>query len=172
MIKCAIISTKKSQIIKHLLVLIILISGGLYLAGCGESYYFEETQTIENGNWFYQDSVHFEVDIIDSTQLYALLLDFNHALEYKTQNLYIYINTELPDGKRLGKQLSLDLAAPTGVWHGDCNKRNCDVSINLQQKAYFNQPGKYKFTLKQYMRADPIKGINSISLKIKELKTE
>lgn len=75
----------------------------------------------------------------------------------------------MPDGKRLGTRLSIDLAAPSGQWHGECNRQECDVLINLQKKTHFNQPGPYKFTIKQHMRQDSLLGINSVSLKIKEI---
>jgi len=142
------------------------------ISGCGESYYFESKRDLSNGLWQYKDSLDFEVDIQDTIQYYSLLLDINHSVDYKTQNLYVYINTEMPDGERLGKRLNIDLAAPTGEWYGDCGKQNCEVLINLQKKAYFNQLGKHKFTIKQHMRQDSLLGINGITLKLKEIDQE
>lgn len=154
------------------LFLVVFIAGFLTIIGCGESYYFEEQKTFQDGVWTYQDSVNFEVDIQDTVQLYALLLDINHSVNFKTQNLYVYIYTQMPNGERLSKQLNIDLAEPSGKWFGDCSGQHCNVPINLQKKAYFNQLGKYKFTIKQYMREDLLKGINNITFKMKEIAPE
>lgn len=112
------------------------------------------------------------MDIQDTVQLYSLLLDINHSVDFKTQNLYLYIYTGMPDGERLGKQLNIDLAAPSGTWFGECSGQRCEVAINLQKKAYFNQIGTYKFTIKQYMRENLLQGINNITFKMKEIESE
>jgi len=160
--------TINTQVTKYLLWL--FITGFIFqIVGCGESNFYERKQSMEGGIWTYADSLNFEVDITDTVQLYALLLDINHSVDYKKQNLYVYIHTQMPDGERLGKQLNIDLAPSSGEWYGECGRSSCDVLINLQRKAYFNQMGKHKFTIKQHMRQDSLPGINSITFRMKEI---
>ena len=145
---------------------------GLLLAclfGCGESSYFKETKKIPATGWAFSDSLTFKVPISDSSKRFDLLLDLSHSDEYLFQNIYLYINTTLPSGKRLGKRLNVDLADKMGVWKGNCSGSNCDVEVNLQSNAYFNLLGDYQFTLKQFMRTDTLTGVNRVGLRLREV---
>ncbi len=142
------------------------------MSSCGENYVFDEEKIIDQAGWSYQDSVSFAVDIKDTTKVYCLYLDIVHDTEYSNQNLYVYINTEFPNGERPGKRLSINLSENSGRWYGDCGKTNCVLRANLQPRAFFNELGKHTFTVKQYMRTDPLQGIESLSLKILDLGEE
>ncbi len=78
------------------------------------------------------------------------------------------ISTTLPDGQRLSQQLNVDFAEKTGEWFGKCSGGHCQLKINMQQNAYFNQVGKYQFTIAQFMRKNPLEGIKRINLQIED----
>ena len=140
----------------------------ILLSACGPNYIFEETKPITANGWSYADSLQFEFNILDTTSIYNQSLVVNHTTEYGFQNLYVKVHTIFPDGKRTSQLLSLELASKIGLWFGDCNEEACSLEIPIQNNIFFPMPGTYAFVLEQYMRKDPLEGIQSFELKIED----
>ncbi len=151
---------------------LLFIFLSIVLASCGSKSIIDKTYDIANNEWIYADSLRFEFEITDTVRLYDLVIELKHATDYSYQNLYTQIQTQFPDGQRLSKPLSLELANAAGEWQGRCNANSCTVKIPIQQGAYFNQPGKYVITLEQFMRENPVKGVQSVTLKVQEAKVQ
>lgn len=145
--------------------LLLFLTGVLFTA-CQPRPVLNEKRTFPDRQWTNADTLDFEVAIQDTTQLYDLFLDVTHSPDFPNQNCYIKIYTRFPDGQRLGKLVSLELADKSGVWFGRCNKRSCRLAVPLQTRAYFNKPGDYLFTIEQYTRMDTLPGIQSLGMRI------
>ena len=144
---------------------IILLTGMLFSA-CQPRPVLNEKKTFPDQQWTYADTLDFEVAIDDTTQLYDLYLDVGHSPDFPNQNCYVKIFTRFPDGQRLDKLISLELADKSGAWFGRCNGKSCRLAIPLQTRAYFNQPGDYLFTIEQYTRMDTLSGVQSMGMRI------
>ncbi len=140
----------------------------LVLGACKQRYLLKKSYEIKNGAWAYADSLHFDFSVQDTNRLYNILLDVQHAPDYSHQNLYTKIYTQFPDGSRLSKVLSLELADQSGKWQGTCNTKHCKLEIPIQEGAYFNKPGNYSIILEQYMRETPTKGVQRFTLSIED----
>ena len=134
---------------------------------CGkENVVFEKKYDLKNGQWTYADTLDFDFDIADTTEIYDIVLTIKHTPQYPMQNIYTHIYTKFPSGERVKQQLNIDLADNTGKWEGDCSGSECDFEIPIQPNAFFNASGRHTITLEQYMRVESLAGINSIALKI------
>ena len=138
------------------------------LSSCGPNYIFEETFPLQGDTWTYADSLTFEVDVKDTLKIYNLYLDLEHSTDFGYQNLYTKINTAFPEGQRISETLSLELQHKSGMWLGDCSGDYCDLRIPIQEGAYFNASGLHTITIHQYMRADSLKGVKSLSLRVED----
>lgn len=145
---------------------IFLIAACCLLSSCGPDYIYEQEIEISDGNWFYEDTLNFEVEITDTLEIYNLYLDINHSTDYATQNIYILIYTKFPSGERIKERVNIDFADKTGQWYGECNSSGCNLRVNIQQGAFFNALGKHLFTIEQFMRTNPLPGINSAAFRI------
>lgn len=150
----------KNPILLLSLLLLFLFSA------CGPEIIFEKKLSIPDSGWTYTDTLHYEFDIVDTSQVYHLFLQLEHSTDYRNQNLYVKIHTGFPNGQRTAQVLSIDIADKVGRWLGDCRGETCSLDIPIQSNAYFNQVGKHSFTLEQYMRVDPLKDIRSSSFRI------
>ena len=137
-------------------------------SSCGKNYIYENEFSIEQEGWNHADTLNFDFQIIDTTKVYNLFLEVDHSTEYRFQNLYVQISTKFPKGKRESQTLSLELASQMGEWKGDCNSTNCTTLIPIQEQIYFQETGDYQITLEQFMRENPIKGLERFALKIEE----
>ncbi len=138
------------------------------LTSCdSRNFIFNESQSIEAGAWKYADTKDYAFDIADTSKVYNIYLSLNHAEDYAYQNLYLKIHTLFPSGKKMEQQVSFELADKYGKWYGDCGSQ-CELEVDLQKGAYFNEVGKHTITLEQFMRKDPIDGINKLSVMVEE----
>lgn len=138
---------------------------------CGKQYEYQKTIEINNQTWNYADSLVFEFDIKDTLAIYNLYLDIEHHPDYAFQNLYTLIHTYFPAGQHLKENLSLELSNPAGIWMGNCNSNTCQLSIPIQQNAYFNQTGEYRIVIEQFMREEAIDGIQAFTFKVEDTHT-
>lgn len=140
----------------------------LTLFSCGKSYLYDEEINILNDAWKDSDSLNFQFNIPDTSKIYNILLDVNHSPEYAYQNMYVEIYTAFPAGERIQEMISLELANRAGVWFGDCGSSSCTLEIPIQEGAFFNQAGDYEITIKQFMRKNPLRGVQGMGLKIED----
>jgi len=138
----------------------------LLLLSCGTDYYFDESYDLANEEWTYDNTLQFDVDIQDTLKIYNLYLEISHSAYYGFQNLYTRIYTQFPSGNKLEEMVSFELADKTGRWLGDCNGQDCTLLIPIQTGAYFSEEGIHQITLEQFMRKNPLAGLQSIAFKI------
>ncbi len=150
----------------YLLSLLVLMLFSFF--SCGESYLFEKTHKIEKEGWNYENALAYSFEITDTTKIYNLLLEVEHSVDYAYQNCYFKIYTQFPSGEKTNQLLSIDLADGIGRWQGDCGSTSCSVLLDIQKQAFFNTLGKHTITLEQYMRKNPLKGIESLAIKLED----
>ncbi len=136
----------------------------LGVASCEQHILFEERKEIPGAVWLYRDSLDFKFTVPDTSELYNMYVDFEHADTFPNQNVYLKLYTRFPDGKRLSRARSFDLFKAQGESAGQCSGHKCTVHSLLQDNAYFNRPGEYVITLEQFMRSDSLKGVKSVGL--------
>ncbi|MEM7101668.1 MAG: gliding motility lipoprotein GldH [Bacteroidota bacterium] len=140
----------------------------LIFSGCFESYYFKDEVVFFNDAWQQADLAEFEVAMTDTSRLYNLFVDLEHSTDYPYENVYVFIRTQTPAGAALQKRINIDMADKAGKWHGKCSSKSCKLRIKLQSNAYFDTPGNYSFAFEQYMRIDPLAGINKLTFLVED----
>ena len=154
----------KQNISKGIVVNLFMASLFIFiLSSCGKNYEFQQEHKIKDGKWTFADSLVFNFEIKDTTQVYDLLLGIQHSLEYPYQNIYLQINAKFPSGSIDHQIRSFDLANKTGTWLGDCNKNGCAYIMPIQKSTFFKEIGKYEFVIKQNMRIDSL-NVQKVSL--------
>lgn len=134
------------------------------LFACQSNVHYEKSYSFDQAIWSHVDTLDFTFQITDTTQLFDIALDVEHATDFPMQNLYVQFYTQFPSGQRLSKLVSLELADKAGVWFGSCNADDCQVRIPLQNGAFFNEPGSYTITVEQYTRQADLRGVQSMGL--------
>lgn len=135
---------------------------------CGPDFLYKSEKTISHGVWSYRDTLDFRFTISDTTRLYDLYLDFEHADTFPTQNLYLKLYTLFPDGTRLSKVKSVDFFDSKGNPFGRSSGHTCRLHSLLQENTFFSSPGEYRITLEQYMRRDSLSGINAVGISVQQ----
>lgn len=138
------------------------------LTACDTKRLYEENTDIPKYIWNMDFKPLFKVNITDTALLYNLYVNVRHTKFYPNSNLWIFITTQFPDGKKLEKRVELILADKDGRWHGDCLGDICDIRLPLQKNAFFEQPGIYTFQFAQIMRTDNLPFVMSMGLRVEK----
>jgi gliding motility-associated lipoprotein GldH len=135
---------------------------------CSPGFFFQDEKEIKGGQWSYRDTVDFSFVIQDTSVLYNLYVDITHADTFPNQNIYVKLYTKFPDGKRLSKTCSFDFFDAQGHLNGTSSGHSCRLHALLQANAFFKDPGTYAITLEQFMRRDPVGGVNKVGLSVEK----
>ncbi len=143
----------------------------LCFLGCGEVYIYEKFEPINNSEWFFDDAIPFEFEITDTVQRYNLYLLVRHTTKYPYQNFWVNINTIFPDKTTQQQNVDLPMADKTGKWFGSGFNNIKTNEILIQPKAKMPQLGKYRLSIQQAMRYEPVVTIIDIGLRIQPVDT-
>jgi gliding motility-associated lipoprotein GldH len=143
---------------------VLLIS----LSSCDPNRVYEQNIDVDKELWGYEDIKKFEVDIQDTAIRYNIGVNLRHSFQFEWRNVYVQIETKLPDGKILEKRVNLLLSEADGKWHGKCYGDNCFIYIPIQSNFVFPNKGKYTFRIKQDMRQNPLKYIKFVGLRVEK----
>ncbi|HFA47760.1 MAG TPA: gliding motility lipoprotein GldH [Bacteroidetes bacterium] len=154
---------KKQTFLANLIVLGIICFAA---ASCNGDFIYKKNIKIPGGAWTYEDVLKFDFPIEDTSLTYNLMLDVEHAGDYGFQNLYVKFHTKFPSGEVKTQMVSLELAAKSGIWNGKCSGNSCTVEIPLQTNAVFKEIGEHQISVEQFMRKNPLPGVEGMTLKI------
>ena len=146
--------------------LMLAASVTLLLASCGPDVVFDQSYDVPEAHWTYADTLDFELEVTDTLAIFDLFLNLSHAVDFPNQNLYVQLYTQFPNQERMQKLVSLELADKAGDWYGRCGSEWCELSIPIQEDAFFNLPGAYRITLEQFSRTDTLAGIRRLGIQL------
>jgi len=148
----------------------LFVAGLFTLASCGQKSIYNEQVTIENGKWFKDNSVHFEVNVEDTTKLYDYYLIIRHTADYRFSNLYLFLTTRFPNNNLTRDTLECVLAENSGKWLGKGWSHVKEDNILLRRNLKFPLKGNYDFYFQQAMRRDTLESVVNLGIRISEAK--
>ena len=129
---------------------------------------YQKENTIPN-EWSYENPSDFEFSATDSTKLCDVLLKVEHLNNFEYQNIYVKIATTFPTMNIVEDVVSLNISNDQGGWQGKCENNLCETVLVLQEKTKLQQ-GKYTIKIFQHSRNELLKGVNKLTLEIRQLK--
>ena len=140
----------------------------IFLTGCDGNRIFEKNKKFNERFWTIDETVEFDFIIDDINQNYNFYFNLRNTLLYPYQNIYLSYSLE----DTLGNVYSSDLTnidlfdRKTGKPMGDGLGDIFDHQYKVIDDYQFNNPGVYRFKIKQYMRMDTLLEIMSVGLRI------
>ncbi len=153
---------------------IIIISftaviGLLFLiVSCDPSRVYEENKKIPDYKWEINSPLEFEVNITDTVNPHHVYLNVRHAGYYGFSNIYLFIDSWLPDGSYSRDTAEIILATNDGKWMGDGLGDIWDNRALFKKNVLFPMIGTYRFKLTQAMRVNPLQGVMDAGIRIEK----
>ena len=148
---------------------IFLISIIVILAvSCQNRVVHEHQIEIENENWSTDNRIlsHFEIN--DTTNSYTIFLNIYTKENYPFGNLYLFINTIMPDSLIIRDTLNCSLADVYGNWLGKEKFGIIENKLPYKVNVRFPVKGIYKIEIEQAMRKEHLEGVYSVGLQIEK----
>lgn len=133
---------------------------------CKQDIFYEEIFAVDEQAWSADSLLTCEFEITDTLQFYTIYMDIRNTVDFETQNLYVFMDSEDPAGECNRDTLEFLLADAYGNWKGHGNGRYRDYQYMFYPKVRFPRSGKYKFTFQQAMRDETIQGIANFGMTI------
>lgn len=136
------------------------------LSSCGEAPFFEETVEIPDQTWKHADMIQFKVDVDDTVNTFDFFVNIRHTKSYGYSNLFVFLHTIAPDGRKMTDTLEFPMADPEGNYVGKVSGGLVLNRIIVKKETRFPKSGEYKFILEQAMRDKELPEITDVGLSI------
>ena len=137
---------------------------------CDPGRVFEENQEIEKSLWNAKQPLVFLANITDTVSGHNVYLNIRNAGVYPFSNIFLFLNTTLPDGRLDRDTVEILLASPDGKWLGKGLGDIWDNQVLFKSNVRFPKAGEYRFEMIQAMRLDPLPGIMDAGIRIEKSK--
>jgi gliding motility-associated lipoprotein GldH len=139
----------------------------IFISSCGKKSFFSEYKSIDSEKgWARNKPVSFEVNIDDTISRYNVYVNVRQGDLYQFRNLFLFLETNYPDGRKIKDTLECILADDKNQWVGEGAGDLWDNTIPFKGNVKFPIKGKYKFTYEQAMRLDPLPMIKDVGITI------
>lgn len=136
----------------------------LGLFSCGKKVLYEKSKSIPEKSWDVNKPVKFDVAIEDTIHYYNFYITVRNTTDFDKQNLYIFLTTSFPNGKKSRDTVGCFLADATGRWLGKGRGFYRDNKYLLRKGIRFPAAGIYSFEMEQAMRTSVQKGIDAVGI--------
>jgi gliding motility-associated lipoprotein GldH len=145
---------------------LLLLLPLLLFSSCGETPFFEETVEIPDQTWKHADMIQFKVEVDDTVNTYDFFVNIRHTKSYSYSNLFVFLHTIAPDGRKMTDTLEFPMADPEGNYVGKVSGGLVLNRIIVKKETRFPKSGEYKFILEQAMREKELPEITDVGLSI------
>jgi len=142
----------------------------LFFIACDSSRVFDENKNFDNQIWHRDSSLVFNVEITDTLAVYNIYLNNRISSKYAHSNLYLFIDTELPNKQTFRDTVECLLLDPSGKPLGKGFGNVWSNKIPFRKHIRFPLSGTYVFKIEQAMRIEKLDQILDAGLRIEKAK--
>ena len=134
----------------------------LGLASCDSNRVFDEYQSVPN-TWHKDSVIAFNITPPDSLKPYNLFVNLRNTSDYKYSNLFLIVEMNFPNGKRVKDTLEYVMAKPSGEFLGTGFTDVKENKLWYKEGVVFSEDGVYKVNIQHAMRENgKIKGVETL----------
>lgn len=149
---------------------LILLFAAALLLSCGNEILVDANTEFEMESWNVKQSFSTKFDVNDTVNDYNFFITLRNTDEYPYQNLFVFLNTEFPNGKHKIDTINCPLASPQGKWLGKGFAGIYDNRVLYMAKKRFPLSGSYSIKIDQAMRDTLLPGILDVGVRIEKAK--
>jgi gliding motility-associated lipoprotein GldH len=146
----------------------VLVVSLLVFMACDSQSIYKGKKDFSDRYWAFDDPAEFEFDINETDKRYNLFFSIRNTSKYQFQNIYLQYYLEDSTGMLISKELkNIQLFnAITGVPLGEGIGDVLDIERAFLEDYSFNNPGKYRLRIDQFMRQDTLPEVLSVGLRV------
>lgn len=136
------------------------------LLSCGNRGVYDQSVKIPSTGWHKDTTAFFVFDSEDSVRSHRFFINIRHTDAYAYRNLYLFLNTLLPNGRLTRDTIEIFLADKEGQWLGQGFGKLRDYRFEVRNDLVFPFKGEYRFAIEQGMREEVLTGISDVGVRI------
>lgn len=137
------------------------------LSACDKGVYHVQSHNFKNERWSNQDTAYFEVMAEDTLSLMNFYLKLRTSTAYLYSNLWVYLQTEAPDGSVSSEAQRINIANPDGSWIGNTSGSIVNSSL-VFARQHFPIKGLYKFKVVQATSLNEIENVLDLTMEVQK----
>jgi gliding motility-associated lipoprotein GldH len=118
--------------------------------------------------WKLMDIPTFRVPISDTINSNDVIFTIRSGSSYPFRNIFLFVSTVSPDGKKITDTLQYNLADEKGKWYGRGFGDIHELNLPYKSNVYFPLKGTYEFKIQHGMRVEDLKGVYDFGLRIEK----
>jgi len=141
----------------------------LFVYSCDRDLIYTDSFIIPSATWSLEKAASFNPLITDTTSLNDIMITIRTGSEYPFRNIWLFVTTTSPSGKMITDTLEYMLSDLKGKRYGRGFGNIKEVNLKFREGVYFPEAGIYKFKIRHGMRAENLKGVYDIGLRIRRV---
>ena len=138
----------------------------LLLLSCNSHVVYTNSEQMAKETWSLMDIPTFKVPITDTLNSNNVIFTIRSGSAYPFRNIYLFVSTTSPDGKKITDTLQYNLADEKGKWYGKGFGDVHELNLPYKSNVYFPIKGTYEFKIQHGMRIENLKGVYDFGLRI------
>lgn len=140
----------------------------LWLTACNSDVVYTNAVPMSEEIWKVQDVPEFNVTVKDTLNSNNVFFTIRTGSAYPFRNIYLFVTTASPDGRRITDTLQYNLADEKGVWFGKGFGDIHELKLPYKTNVYFPVTGAYIFRIQHGMRILDLKGVYDVGMRIEK----
>lgn len=147
------------------------------LISCDLNRTFDEYVSIKNSNWQKEDTITFNLKVLDTISTQNLFINIRNNNDYKYSNIFIITEILAPNQYATIDTLEYEMTDATGKWLGNGFSDLKENKLFFKENYIFKKSGNYDIKIIHAMRKSKetdgivsLEGITSVGLRIESVK--
>lgn len=154
-----------------------ILVGILLLLSCNSSTVYDQYKTIENHQWYSENSIEFIVSNQDTISKNNVFINIRNNKYYEFSSLFLIAKIEFPSGFQIVDTLEYEMTDAKGNWLGSGFTDIKENKLFYKEQVVFSEKGDFKFNIQHATRSindiegkNPLQGITDVGLRIEKVK--
>lgn len=146
----------------------------VWVTSCDSNRVFDEYQSVPN-QWHKDSIIEFDLIPPDSTNAYDLFVNLRNTSAYKYSNLFLIVEMNFPNGKKVTDTLEYLMAKPNGEFLGTGFSDVKENKLWYKESVVFSEAGEYRVNIQHAMRengqidgVENLEGITDVGFRIEK----
>jgi gliding motility-associated lipoprotein GldH len=142
----------------------------LLLISCNSKVVYTNSEAMPQETWKLLDAPAFKVLITDTLTSNNVIFTIRNGSSYPLRNIFLFVSTTSPVGKKITDTLQYNLADEKGKWFGRGFGDIHELNLPYKSNVYFPLKGIYEFKIQHGMRIENLKGVYNFGLRIEKIR--
>jgi gliding motility-associated lipoprotein GldH len=149
---------------------VLIMTFLLLLLSCKSRVVYTNSMAMAEETWKLTDISDFKVLITDTVNSNNVFFTIRNGSSYPFRNIFLFVTTTSPDGKKITDTLQYNLADEKGKWFGKGFGDIHELNLPYKSNVFFPLKGTYDFKIQHGMRVENLKGVYDFGLRIEKIR--